>query len=258
MELLIEKHLQRLIHDRNGWSELRLQLCELSHRWQWWCLVLQNKRVPPATVLAYPKIDFIDHFSDSSLPMRMLKDCLDRFHDVRFDDFLDWILYRCGDPQTKELPRNLRQKHVDHWTELFDLKMLLDHPGDWLGHYYEQNIISRSGRKGMGFFSTPMNLCTMICQMVLTEKDLLAEVNEPCVGTGRFLMAASNYCLHLSGQDINQTVIKICKINGWLYIPSLVIPCRELKKSRAIELPKENIQWMPENQIESPQLSLIP
>lgn len=42
------------------------------------------------------------------------------------------------------------------------------------------------------------------------------------------LMEASNYCLHFSGQDINQTLVKIAKVNGWLYMPSLVMLCPQL------------------------------
>ncbi|MBD1995249.1 SAM-dependent DNA methyltransferase [Leptolyngbya sp. FACHB-541] len=47
---------------------------------------------------------------------------------------------------------------------------------------------------------------------------------DPCLGTGRLLLTASNYSLRLYGQDINDTVIKAALVNGYLYAPWLVKP----------------------------------
>jgi hypothetical protein len=49
-------------------------------------------------------------------------------------------------------------------------------------------------------------------------------VCDPCVGTGRMLLAASNYSYRLYGCDIDGTVIKATLINGYLYAPWLVKP----------------------------------
>ena len=49
-------------------------------------------------------------------------------------------------------------------------------------------------------------------------------VMDPCVGTGRMLLAASNHSYRLYGCDINPTVIKATLINGFLYAPWLVRP----------------------------------
>jgi hypothetical protein len=45
---------------------------------------------------------------------------------------------------------------------------------------------------------------------------------DPCVGTGRMLLTASNYSVNLHGQDIDEVVLKAANINFWLYVPWLI------------------------------------
>ena len=47
---------------------------------------------------------------------------------------------------------------------------------------------------------------------------------DPCVGSGRMLLHASNMSLSLRGQDIDPLAISMCKINGALYAPWLSFP----------------------------------
>ena len=49
-------------------------------------------------------------------------------------------------------------------------------------------------------------------------------VCDPCVGSGRMLLHASNLSLNLWGQDIDSLAIAMCKINGALYAPWLSFP----------------------------------
>jgi tRNA G10 N-methylase Trm11 len=49
-------------------------------------------------------------------------------------------------------------------------------------------------------------------------------VCDPAVGTGRFLLTASNYSLRLYGQDIDPTVCMATLVNGYLLAPWLVRP----------------------------------
>jgi hypothetical protein len=53
------------------------------------------------------------------------------------------------------------------------------------------------------------------------------------------LLEASNWCLHLSGQDINPTLCKIAAINGWLYMPSLVMPCKEIAVGQELKIDRK-------------------
>src|SRR5919197_878659 len=52
----------------------------------------------------------------------------------------------------------------------------------------------------------------------------LTSVCDPCVGSGRMLLHASNFSLCLFGQDIDPLAVAMCKINGALYAPWLSFP----------------------------------
>jgi hypothetical protein len=52
-------------------------------------------------------------------------------------------------------------------------------------------------------------------------------VCDPCVGSGRMLLHASNFSLNLWGQDIDPVAVAMCKINGALYAPWLAFPLPE-------------------------------
>lgn len=56
------------------------------------------------------------------------------------------------------------------------------------------------------------------------DGDHTVSVHDPCVGTGRTLLSASNWSLRLSGQDLDGTVLKGCRINLWLYAPWGMFP----------------------------------
>ena len=49
-------------------------------------------------------------------------------------------------------------------------------------------------------------------------------MSDPCVGSGRMLLHASNVSLALSGQDIDPLAVAMCQINGALYAPWLSFP----------------------------------
>jgi hypothetical protein len=187
---------------------------------------LLTKQLPP---LPWPKVEFAQHFPEQAEPLRMIRRC---FPDpnFRFDDFLDWLLLGFGGFDANK-QRLQKAEHAEHWERTFNLKLLLESPGDWLGHYYETEIASHGMRAASGFFTTPPSVCRLLVEM--NKPSLLDTVHEPCCGTGRILMEASNYSLNLSGADINPTLVKIATINGWLYMPPLVMPCKEISRSQA-------------------------
>jgi len=52
----------------------------------------------------------------------------------------------------------------------------------------------------------------------------LVTICDPCVGSGRMLLHASNYSLCLYGMDIDRLCVLMTKINGALYAPWLTFP----------------------------------
>ena len=183
--------------------------------------------------IPYPKIDFVDHFENSLPPARMIRELLRPFNyrDGVFELLLDYLLYGFGDSLIKSL-EHIPREYLEHWSKIFDLRPFLDFPGDWLGNHYEIHEASSSLKSCTGFFTTPPAICKMMVKMAMNEAHLLDTFNEPCLGSGRMLLEASNYCLNLSGNDINKTLVKISKVNCWLYVPSAIMPCLNLKKEK--------------------------
>ena len=70
-----------------------------------------------------------------------------------------------------------------------------------------------------------MPVARMMAAMTVGGEDARTKsVCDPCVGTGRLLLAASNHSYRLYGCDLNPTVIKATLVNGYLYAPWLVRP----------------------------------
>lgn len=153
---------------------------------------------------------------------------------VYFDYFLDWLLYAFGYHGQKELPSEGQgcEGASMRLYQYFNLAWLMAYPWDYFGAILALN---RHGQN-LGFYPTPMALVNMMAQMTFGDGDnRLKSVNEPCVGTGRMLLYASNYSLILSGQDINPTCVKATLVNGYLYAPWMVKSLSFLEDAHAQE-----------------------
>jgi hypothetical protein len=140
-----------------------------------------------------------------------------------FDYLLDWLLYGFGHKGRPEPPqeREEYQGASDRLYQVFNLETLLAYPYDYFGEILAEN---QHGRH-VGFYPTPMHVSALMALMTLGGEDARAKsVCDPCVGTGRMLLAASNHSYRLYGCDINPTVIKVTLVNGYLYAPWLVKP----------------------------------
>ena len=140
-----------------------------------------------------------------------------------FDYFMDWLLFgfgHTGQPQLPEEPAGC-QGSSERLYQMFVLETLLAWPHDYLGEILAEN---RHGQH-LGFYPTPMEVARMMAAMTLGGEDARSKsVCDPCVGTGRLLLAASNHSYRLYGCDLNPTVIKATLVNGYLYAPWLVRP----------------------------------
>jgi hypothetical protein len=109
-----------------------------------------------------------------------------------------------------------------------NLRPFLERPHDYLGAYVAQG--RARGWNPLAFYPTPHPVVE--CMVQMTFLDALAEggdtrlmsVCDPCVGSGRMLLHASNFSLRLFGQDIDPLAVTMCLINGALYVPWLVFP----------------------------------
>jgi len=136
-----------------------------------------------------------------------------------FREICEWLGFGLGvTSEASTLAPDVQEKLY----RLFDLGSWLLTPADYLG----QALCESNHGKRSGFYPTPMHVCTMMAKMTFPEgKDSRAKTTmDCCVGTGRLLLAASNYSLRLFGQDIDPLVCLISKINFALYAPWHHIP----------------------------------
>jgi len=96
-------------------------------------------------------------------------------------------------------------------------------PYDYFGDLLSENVYG----KKQGFFPTPHTVVEAMTRMTFpsSEEDArLKSVCDPCVGTGRMLLHASNRSLRLYGMDIDDTLCKATRVNGYLFAPYLSCP----------------------------------
>jgi hypothetical protein len=223
-------------------------------RWAYWFRMAESERLPEDPI---PQIAFNAYGAAAGSgwkrTRRMLEESLNAigrgwsgWGDSRDWDFVfDWLLFGFGD--LAERPADPYEGAGDRLYQVFNVGAMVLYPADYFGDLLAESAYGRRN----GFFPTPMNLTDMIVHMTMgaegtagvgnTEPDeaivdgidkadrgvvdrRLLSVMDPCVGTGRFLLSASNHSLRLYGVDIDPLVLKACKVNGWLYAPWLVRP----------------------------------
>lgn len=192
-----------------------------SSRWLIWCNALQTKRVPDTI----PKIEWLDQ--PSSEVVKMFRDCLGAHccikHSVHLPLFFGWLLWGFGEGDERP---HVAEEVNEYWYRTFNLGLVLKYPHDYLGELLAD---SKEGKaywtNPHGFYPTPHSIVNPMVQMTLGTDDCRTKsVCDPCVGTGRMLMYASNYSFILYGQDIDKTCVMATKINGYFYVPWLVKP----------------------------------
>lgn len=132
-----------------------------------------------------------------------------------FRRLVDWLAFA--------LAVSDEDRGMDHDTEeklyrQFNVGPVVVAPYDHLGTMLSERKSNKWNNTG--FYPTPHNVVECMVQMTFGDGDHRAKtVCDPCIGTGRMLLHASNYSLRLHGQDIDPLVLSICKINGALYAP---------------------------------------
>ena len=132
-----------------------------------------------------------------------------------FHILLDWLSW--GLALSMEEPR-LGDAVQEKLYRQVNLQPLLETPYDYLGDFVAAG--KAKGWNPTAFFPTPHNVVELMVQMTMADTKVegrdprTMSVNDPCVGSGRMLLHASNYSFNLFGQDIDPLAISMCKING--------------------------------------------
>lgn len=238
MAELCLKHYDRLTKERGGFGSWRPRLLELSTRWQWYSRLIFFKEIPKDP---FPQIHFVDDHDGRA--RRLVDSCLRPFSDVGMDELLKFLLNRFGYGECRHLPSAIKGHHVDHWEATFDVAAAISLERDVFGDVYGERM-GKILRNGTGYFPTPMSVCQLIANMTLAGVDLFSTVHDPCVGSGRMLLPASNKSLFLSGMDVNPVCVRMTLVNGFLFAPQIVIPPpAELRphKSRSVIIPRDTL-----------------
>ena len=153
-----------------------------------------------------------------------------------FRTLLDWLCW--GLALTDEQPHLSDAIHEKLYRQV-NLAPLLEHPYDYLGDFVS---LSRStGWNPTAFFPTPHPVVELMVRMTMHKTPAdgrdprTLTVNDPCVGSGRMLLHASNFSFCLYGQDIDPLAVVMCKINGALYAPWMSYPLPASLLQRHVE-----------------------
>lgn len=212
--------------DYRGWITAYVQLCEahpaIAPRYDYAMRTIEAGRLLDEPI---PQVEFIGEGSaEAKDGMKMLEGMV-KIAEYRsgfsqgFEEILKWLGFGLGVTDERT---GMAEKEQEDLYRLFDVSKWLLAPTDYLGQF----MAERSYGKAAAFFPTPMTICTMMTRMTFAEGvDHRAKTTmDPCVGTGRFLLAASNYSLRLYGMDIMWAAVLATKINLALYAPWFLIP----------------------------------
>lgn len=233
---------------------------QLWGRWEYW-IQLQLDGKLTAEQGPIPRIEFGD--GRNAQVSKMVEASLDAIsnHGWRgawsssghFDYFLDWLLFSLGHVDQKTLPKEPHgcEGASDRLYQVFNLDAMLIYPADYLGELMAESGFGRS----LAFYPTPLSISNLMAET--TFAGVQGDTREmstcdPCVGTGRMLLAASNYSLSLYGIDLNPLCVKSTIINGALYAPWLYRPFPFLDRGRNHKIRQgnsltDNLSGMEEN-----------
>jgi len=143
-----------------------------------------------------------------------------------FRTLLDWLCWALA--LAKEEPRLSEEVHEKLYRQV-NLVPLLETPYDYLGEHVSAG--KARGWNPTAFYPTPHPVVECMVRITMHDTGVgdgrdprTYSVCDPCVGSGRMLLHASNFSLNLHGQDIDPLAVGMCKINGALYAPWLSFP----------------------------------
>ena len=193
-------------------------------RWQYWIEAREANKLPDRPI---PGITFShdgNHIEKSS-GWRHISDCLELIDPYdggsnMVELFLDWLLYGFGLHAQKTLPQGMSHETSMKLYQFFDLGILMAFPYD----YWGEILSVRSFGQRLGFYPTPHPVVELMVRVGMMQHNITDTVLDPCLGTGRMLLHASNHCVQLYGIDINALVLKAALVNGYCYAPWMVKP----------------------------------
>lgn len=226
-------------------------------RWDYWFRTELGGRLldePIPTIdweLDRPLNGIKNNYVDGGIGFRHLSDCLDAVKGEErlswvgwsswkcVDYFLDWFLYGVG--HIRELPEEPYPGASMRLYQTFNLEPFMAWPYDYWGDLLADQKVG----KQQGFYPTPLDVVELMVRIQTQDltSSLDHSVYDSCVGTGRTLLAWSNYSLCLYGQELVSTFHKASYFNAYLYAPWMARPISFLSQSK----PKPQGEVLPFN-----------
>lgn len=145
-----------------------------------------------------------------------------KFHDPykAWDHFIEFLAVdNCGS-LLYQLNHKFEWLFEDSWLadklmKIYDPEVLRSDYYDHLGEMYLEKLVGTRQAQERGQFLTPMNVAESMAAMTIGQTDKPIRVLDPCVGTGRLLMAAHKTAPNalLFGADIDLRALQIAFAN---------------------------------------------
>ena len=212
-----------------GWLMYYRLACEdhpdIAPRWDYWLEIMQAGRLLDKPI---PKTIFHEA-NERDSEYKLVDKWVELVHQNTHNwdsmrDLMDWFLWGFADSDT---PPKFSAELNEALYRQVNIGPLLLKPADYFGSWVS---FHKGSWNPNAFFPTPMHVVAFMNQMTFATQEgdfRLKTVADPCVGTGRFLMDASNYSLCLSGIDIDSTNLAVAKVNAYMYAPWLDRPFPE-------------------------------
>lgn len=202
-----------------GW--LLPYVMDMDGRWGWWLEALGTGELPGPI----PQLELYSPSTSDPAYKSLDKACswLSQESSSTVTLLTEWLAW--GLAVTDEPAHGLTPEIAEHLYRGLDLDGWIAKPADYLGLLYSE-WGSKGARAASGFYPTPQEIVRLMALFTRsdTETDPWKATLDPCVGTGRMLLEASNWSLRLCGQDINRLCVLATLINGAVYAPWLSFP----------------------------------
>lgn len=209
-----------------GWLLAQIIILDITHprgsrRWEYWAKTHLAGGVIAEEI---PQIHFHGEGDSRRAPgLKHLQEMVDYIGRAEghwaweaFTCLMDWLGFAMN-LRDEPPPRKLKEETQAWLYENFNLETFLNYPGDYIGDY----ICSiRSGKwNPNAFFPTPIPVVKFMVDINFQGADIFSTVLDPCLGTGRMLMLASNHSVRLYGMDIDPLMVLAAQMNFSMYAP---------------------------------------
>jgi len=189
-------------------------------RWDYWCRTMTAGRLLDEPI---PQMGFSESADRAVFKaIEQWVRLIDRHCSgwAAVDKLLDWFLWSFG--HSREAPQLPEQLNESLYQQV-NVGPMLVAPHDYIGEWI---AMQKGNWNPNAFYPTPHSVVECMVRVTMQEEDdaRAKTVMDPCVGSGRMLMHASNYSLRLYGSDIDPTLVKLTYVNGALYVPWILRP----------------------------------